>query len=550
MLTCAPRVPSRKSRLREDGLAVAREAERQPPLHAVEEERLLAVGAVRRAAPRGPAAAARRSRARRGSRGRARPATPCAGRTPRSIRKTSESNFAPSWRARTRSTTPKRRTERAVGQRRVRPRRRRRAGGTGPRPPPPRTRAAARPACRGRGPTRAHATACACRCDSIARRTISGSPSRWRSRLSSPPIGQRFCGARGSCAGSDAKRGQQAGATASARARAASRPSSAAVSSRTTPVSGISIARPCAMRSVPGVARVRVVRDQEERRPLAHREARQERRRVGGQVRAEQPLHEPDDRSARAGRERQRPVQEDEAAALGDLGGQDGLGPAHRVLQPLHRRQRRVLRDRVSLEEQRHPAALARHLERRQDEPSADAGDAGHDLVHDRRLHVRRAGADRERPQQAEPGAAVTADPQPMVDAPHAVHEAGRPERRSRRRPHRAPVGLLDPQVDPGLGLLGLGQQERRVVLGRPRVERDAEAAVDHRASLCRAAAAAGPILTAPGSAGSLPPSSAAPDPTWPRATARERQQRPRGRCARGPSPTTAAPRLRDRAAP
>ena len=118
---------------------------------------------------------------------------------------------------------------------------------------------------------------------------------------------------------------------------------------------------------IPGVARVRFVRDQEQRRPLAHGETRQERRRVGRKVRAQQPLHEPDDRAPRAARERQRPVEEDEPAALGDLGREDRLGPSHGVLQPLHRRERRVLGDRVPLEHERDPPALARHLERRQD---------------------------------------------------------------------------------------------------------------------------------------------------------------------------------------
>ena len=46
MLTCAPRWPSRKVEVRVDRLAAAREADREPPRHRVEEERAVALGAV------------------------------------------------------------------------------------------------------------------------------------------------------------------------------------------------------------------------------------------------------------------------------------------------------------------------------------------------------------------------------------------------------------------------------------------------------------------------------------------------------------------------
>ena len=119
MLTWAPRVPSRKSRFAKTG-SPSRERPMGTRRSIASKNR-----AWSRSQPRRPrhrlsrAAAARRSRARRASPGRGRPATPGAGSTPFSIRNTSESNLAPSWRARTRSTTPKRRTDAAVGQRRL-----------------------------------------------------------------------------------------------------------------------------------------------------------------------------------------------------------------------------------------------------------------------------------------------------------------------------------------------------------------------------------------------------------------------------------------------
>ena len=94
----------------EQRVAVAAEPDRQLALHAVEEERLIA---LRRPAPGGPRAPGRGGTYTSGSTRvvvTSAASTASAGSTPSVMRNTSESKRAPSWRARTWVTTPESRT--------------------------------------------------------------------------------------------------------------------------------------------------------------------------------------------------------------------------------------------------------------------------------------------------------------------------------------------------------------------------------------------------------------------------------------------------------
>ena len=275
------------------------------------------------------------------------------------------------------------------------------------------------------------------------------------------------------------------------------RPRAAGASSRTTPVSADSIERPCAIRGVPGVARLAAL-DQEDGRALADAQLRQERARPRVEVVAELPLHEADDAAARRGREeRQRPVQEDRRPPrptrrsarpasvwriafcrpwTGTAGSFSGsLRGSNRSGGPPRPRRGRPAASGPRPRRARGRAARGRRAPCRPPRR--------------RRRRTTRAGRR---------SALAFPDQHPVLDPPHAVHE--RDPRACRRvlRPNGLPGGALDLEVDRGrLGVFA--QLDRALVFGGPGVEPHRGSSRRHGArSVPRGPAGTGPILEGP----------------------------------------------------
>ena len=265
-----------------------------------------------------------------------------AGSTPRSIRNTSESKRAPSCRARTRSTTPNRRTivpsGSGVSVTTTSSSCRKLPGST----PTQNSSASAswvpstRPTALTRPPPRAAATR-------WRGARSAGRPSGGAAGPRGRRSGCRFCGARGSCAGSDAKAGSrhalQVGPLAGrgqAGGRRGLQPDHA----------GQRILDRAAVRDarVPGVAGVHAssIRKSGVRSPTRQPRAAAPRHRRAGTTRRRR-FTNPTTADRAAARERQRPVRKTSPPRRGQLGRERAFRPAHRVLQPLQRRQRRVL---------------------------------------------------------------------------------------------------------------------------------------------------------------------------------------------------------------
>jgi hypothetical protein len=170
-------------------------------------------------------------------------------------------------------------------------------------------------------------------------------------------------------------------------------------------------------------------------------------------------------------------VEEDDVDLRRDALGESRLVLAHRLLQPLHRRRRRVVGLAPRREDEDGPAVPPGRLEGREAQAAAGHHHAADRLVPHARRAVHEDGAHPEGAEEAEHRALSVLDEEPVLDAADSVHEGEASGGRTRGRPHRRPRRRLDPDVDPRW-LVVLADLDRALVLRGPGIEAQARRAL------------------------------------------------------------------------